>query len=154
MPHLYSLSVQTKSANCIKGSKKMMGLGMGEIMVILVLALMVFGPRKLPELGKTLGQAMNQFRRASDEFKRTWEQEVEYDKLRTESKSTIASSGAESSSGYSADSDYQYGYDTGYDGVNGSSGDSTTTATTDATTTADTKAAAPQVENKAEPQWI
>ncbi len=53
-----------------------MGLGMGEVILILVIALVVFGPRKLPELGKSLGQAMSQFRRASEDFNRTWEQEV------------------------------------------------------------------------------
>jgi TatA/E family protein of Tat protein translocase len=130
----------------------MMGLGMGEIMVILVLALMVFGPRKLPELGKTLGQAMNQFRRASDEFKRTWEQEVEYDKVRTDGKSTTSTTTTDSSSdsGYSAESDYQYGYETGYDGVTGS--DALPAADTPATT--DTAVETPSVEKKAEPQWI
>jgi TatA/E family protein of Tat protein translocase len=126
----------------------MMGLGMGEIMVILVLALMVFGPRKLPELGKTLGQAMNQFRKASDEFKRTWEQEVEFDKVRTDSKTTPAAVSSESS--YSAESDYQYGYDTGYDGASGS--DALPAADTSATTEA--VAETPSVEKKAEPQWI
>ena len=44
-----------------------MGLGMGEVVLILVIALVVFGPRKLPELGKSLGQAMSQFRRASED---------------------------------------------------------------------------------------
>jgi TatA/E family protein of Tat protein translocase len=57
-------------------------LGMNEIIVIMVIALIVFGPRKLPDLGKSLGQAMAQFRRASDDFKRTWEQEVELEKNR------------------------------------------------------------------------
>jgi TatA/E family protein of Tat protein translocase len=64
-------------------------LGTGEIILILVIALIVFGPRKLPELGKSMGQAMAQFRRASEDFKRTWEQEVEYEKVRkTDSSST------------------------------------------------------------------
>jgi TatA/E family protein of Tat protein translocase len=68
-----------------------MGLGMTEVILILVIALIVFGPRKLPELGKSMGQAMFQFRKASDDFKRTWEQEVEYEKVRKdESQSTSA----------------------------------------------------------------
>jgi sec-independent protein translocase protein TatA len=66
-------------------------LGTTEIILILVIALIVFGPRKLPELGKSMGQAMFQFRRASDDFKRTWEQEVEFEKVRKESPSTSAS---------------------------------------------------------------
>lgn len=69
-----------------------MGLGMPEVVLILVIALIVFGPRKLPELGKSLGQAMQQFRRASDDFKRTWEQEVEMEKYRTSSSTSGSSS--------------------------------------------------------------
>ncbi len=69
-----------------------MGLGMPEVVLILVIALIVFGPRKLPELGKSLGQAMQQFRRASDDFKRTWEQEVELDKVRKTDTATSNSS--------------------------------------------------------------
>ncbi|MBO0798728.1 MAG: twin-arginine translocase TatA/TatE family subunit [Blastocatellia bacterium] len=68
-------------------------LGTGEIVLILVIALIVFGPRKLPELGKSMGQAMAQFRRASEDFKRTWEQEVEHEKVyKTDNLSTTASS--------------------------------------------------------------
>lgn len=59
-----------------------MNIGPTELLVILVIALIVFGPRKLPELGKSIGQAMAQFRRASDDFKRSWEQEVELEKAR------------------------------------------------------------------------
>ncbi len=73
-----------------------MGLGMGEVLLILVVALVVFGPRKLPELGKSLGQAMAQFRRASEDFKRTWEQEVEMEKIRR----IDSTSGNESTHGY------------------------------------------------------
>ncbi len=81
-----------------------MGLGMGEVILILVVALVIFGPRKLPELGKSLGQAMAQFRRASEDFKRTWEQEVEIEKIR---KSETTSS-----------SESSYSYNESYDSYN------------------------------------
>ena len=55
-------------------------LGMPEILMILVIALIIFGPRKLPELGKSLGHGLAQFRKASDDFKRQWEEEVEIEK--------------------------------------------------------------------------
>jgi TatA/E family protein of Tat protein translocase len=58
------------------------GLGFTELFFIFVLALIIFGPRKLPELGKTLGEALGQFKRASEDFKRSWEQEVELEKRR------------------------------------------------------------------------
>jgi len=57
-------------------------LGWPEIMIILVIALIVFGPRKLPELGKSLGKGLAQFRKASEDFKRTWEDEVEMENRR------------------------------------------------------------------------
>ena len=55
---------------------------MQEIIVIFVLALIVFGPRKLPELGKSLGRGLSEFRKASNELKQTWEEEVRLDKER------------------------------------------------------------------------
>jgi len=51
-------------------------LGMTELIFILVIALIIFGPRKLPQLGRTLGESLAQFRRASEDFKRSWEQEM------------------------------------------------------------------------------
>lgn len=51
-------------------------IGTIELLVVLFVALLVFGPRKLPELGRSLGQALNQVRAASDDFKRTWEVEA------------------------------------------------------------------------------
>jgi TatA/E family protein of Tat protein translocase len=53
--------------------------------MILVIALIIFGPRKLPELGKSLGKGLAQFRKASEDFKRQWEDEVEVEKHRLES---------------------------------------------------------------------
>jgi sec-independent protein translocase protein TatA len=55
-------------------------LGMQEIVIIFVLALIVFGPRKLPEIGKTLGKGLAEFKKASNELKQTWEDEVRLDK--------------------------------------------------------------------------
>ncbi len=83
-----------------------MGLGMPEVILILVVALIIFGPRKLPELGKTLGQAMSQFRRASDDFKRTWEQEVEMEKYRTDITPQSAASSSSSSEYSSSNETY------------------------------------------------
>ncbi len=59
-------------------------LGWTEILVILVIALIIFGPRKLPELGKSLGQSLAQFRKASDDFKATWTAEVETERQKLE----------------------------------------------------------------------
>jgi sec-independent protein translocase protein TatA len=59
-------------------------LGMPEILIILVIALIIFGPRKLPELGKSLGKSLAQFRRASEDFKRQWEDEVTIERQRIE----------------------------------------------------------------------
>ena len=52
-------------------------LGGPELFLILVIALIVFGPKKLPEIGKNLGKMIGEFRRASNDFQRTIEQEVE-----------------------------------------------------------------------------
>ncbi len=49
----------------------MFGLGMPEILLILAIALIVIGPKKLPELAKTLGRAMGEFKKAAQEFKRS-----------------------------------------------------------------------------------
>jgi Tat protein translocase TatB subunit len=57
-------------------------LGGQEILFILVIALIVFGPRKLPEIGKSIGRMMAEFRKASNDFRRTLEDEVEADKAR------------------------------------------------------------------------
>lgn len=57
-------------------------LGFTELLFIFVIALIFFGPRKLPELGRSLGQTLGQFKRASEDFKRSWEEEVEVEKRR------------------------------------------------------------------------
>lgn len=60
-------------------------LSMWEILFILVIALIIFGPRKLPQLGRSLGESLAQFRRASEDFKRSWEQEITLEEKRLSS---------------------------------------------------------------------
>lgn len=55
-------------------------IGMPEMMIILVIALIVFGPRKLPEIGATVGKAMREFRRASSELTEELTREVDVKK--------------------------------------------------------------------------
>lgn len=54
-------------------------LGFPELMLIFFVALLVFGPRKLPEIGRTLGKALGEFKKATDELKNTIEREVQVD---------------------------------------------------------------------------
>src|SRR5438067_13888631 len=51
-------------------------LGFGEMLMIFVVALLVFGPKKLPELGKSLGKGIREFKKATDELKSSWEDQV------------------------------------------------------------------------------
>ena len=52
-------------------------LGFGEMALIFIAALVLFGPKKLPELGKTVGKALTEFRRARDELKSTFDREMQ-----------------------------------------------------------------------------
>jgi sec-independent protein translocase protein TatA len=57
-------------------------LGMPELIVIFVIALIIFGPRKLPELGRSLGKSLAEFKRASNELKSTLEEEIRMEEQR------------------------------------------------------------------------
>ena len=51
-------------------------IGMPELVIILVIALIIFGPRKLPELGRSLGKSIGEFKRASNELRHTLDEEI------------------------------------------------------------------------------
>ena len=70
-------------------------IGMPELIIILVIALIIFGPRKLPELGKSLGRSLNEFKKASNDLQNTLEQEI---KLEEQKETATAARKAEADS--------------------------------------------------------
>ncbi len=92
-------------------------LGWQETMFIFVLALLIFGPKKLPELGKTIGKAMTEFRRASSELRSTWDREMaslerEGESLKAETRKI---EGEINSSLHDGTDHYNSYYDSGYE---------------------------------------
>ena len=66
-------------------------LGMGELIIIFTVALIVFGPRKLPELGRSLGKSLQEFKRASNELKHTLDEEISLEERNKTTQSPTAS---------------------------------------------------------------
>lgn len=69
-------------------------IGMPELVIILVIALIIFGPRKLPELGRSLGKSLGEFRRASHELRSTLEEEIRIEETREQRAKVAAEQGS------------------------------------------------------------
>jgi sec-independent protein translocase protein TatA len=110
-------------------------LGVPEMMVIFILALVLFGPKKLPEIGRTLGKAITEFKKASTELKSTFEREMQTLEQETQSVKEVAS---------------QYTYDT--NNYDYSSYDSQQHDGSYGSETADTTVASPSTESASAPQ--
>jgi len=104
-------------------------LGTQELVVIFILALLLFGPKKLPELGRTIGKAMTEFRRAQSELKSTFDREMRNLEQETGIRELTATSYQSNSYNY----DYSNYDSTSYDGSYDSSLTNTLTAGASAT---------------------
>jgi TatA/E family protein of Tat protein translocase len=83
-------------------------LGSTELIFILLIALIFFGPRKLPQLARSMGKSLAEFRKASDDFKRTWEREVALESARADSnEQSIMNDESTSTSSYETSNEYQ-----------------------------------------------
>ncbi|HTS28989.1 MAG TPA: twin-arginine translocase TatA/TatE family subunit [Bryobacteraceae bacterium] len=100
-------------------------LGVQEIVVIFILALLLFGPKKLPELGRTFGKALTEFRRAQNELKSTFDREMRNLEQETASLKEVTKE-------YQYDTyNYDYSsYETNYEGSYGSESHDSTAAST------------------------
>jgi len=63
-------------------------IGMPELIIIFVIALIIFGPRKLPELGRSLGKSIAEFKKASNELRNTLEEEIRLEEQKDAAKAS------------------------------------------------------------------
>lgn len=91
-------------------------LGTQELVFIFILALLLFGPKKLPELGKTIGKAMTEFRRAQSELKTTFNREMQNLERETGIQELAANTFQTSTYNYDQSSYDPSYYESGFDG--------------------------------------
>jgi sec-independent protein translocase protein TatA len=77
-------------------------IGMPELIIIFVIALIIFGPRKLPELGRSLGKSLAEFKKASNELRNTLEEEIRIEEQKDAVKEKEAAKPAEPASATAA----------------------------------------------------
>ena len=83
-------------------------IGVQEMLMIFLIALLLFGPKKLPELGRTLGKALSEFRRAKNELKNTFESHLHELERETQLTTTSNSNSSTSTPNYSSTYTYPY----------------------------------------------
>jgi sec-independent protein translocase protein TatA len=83
-------------------------IGVPEMVVIFIIALVLFGPKELPKLGKTVGKALTEFRRARDELKTTFDREMAQIERETASVREEVKKQVDEATGYDSYSDYGY----------------------------------------------
>lgn len=121
----------------------MFSLGWQETVFIFVLALLIFGPKKLPELGKTVGKALTEFRRASSELKSTFDREMASIEQENQSLKQATSEYSTDSSSSNYDSSYYDGEYHNYDSTDTTTPESSTVGAA-ADQGADSDAGSPQ----------
>jgi TatA/E family protein of Tat protein translocase len=91
-------------------------IGTQEVFIIFLLALVLFGPKKLPEIGRTVGKALSEFRRASNELKATFDRELSNLEAETKELKEIGTSIQQETHNYSYDysSSYESTYESSY----------------------------------------
>ncbi len=115
-------------------------LGVQEMIAIFVLALLLFGPKKLPELGRMLGKGLSEFRRAKNELKTTFETHLRELEHETQSQTLPATNADYSAPNYAYRYDDQGRYDSEYQSSSGSLETGTAEPTASATATQDAEA--------------
>ena len=120
-------------------------LGWPETVFIFFLALILFGPKKLPELGRTVGKALTEFRRASNELKSTFDREIKSLEQESEIKELKEITNQYQSDTYSYDySSYESSYDSSYGYETDSTATSPSTLSASATQDAESPAGLPE----------